>query len=81
MSEFPIERLYALMSDVFMLRDFPLKPSMTAEDVPGWDSLHHTILMMELERVTGVELSPQETARLPNIGALHRAVLEKLHRP
>ena len=28
------------------------------------------MLMLEIEQVTGVELSPYETSELPNIGAL-----------
>jgi acyl carrier protein len=43
---------------------------MTAADVPGWDSLNHSILMMELGVALGVDISAEETAKLANIGAL-----------
>ena len=65
-----IEELYQMMNQVFGLVGFEYRPDMAAADVPGWDSLHHTMLMLEIEQVTGVELSPYETSELPNIGAL-----------
>ena len=75
---FPIERLYAVMGEVFGLRDFALQPHMSAADVPGWDSLHHAVLIMRLEAETGVDLSGVETAELPDIAALHGAIAERL---
>ncbi|WP_296819211.1 acyl carrier protein [Brevundimonas sp.] len=75
---FPIERLYALMGEVFGLRDFQLQPHMSAADVPGWDSLHHAVLIMRLEAESGLDLSGVETAELPDIAALHAAIAERL---
>ena len=35
---FPIERLFAIMKDVFNLDDFDLSAEMSAADVPGWET-------------------------------------------
>ncbi len=70
MAELSQEQLFAVMRDVFMLSDFHFTPEMSAKDVPGWDSLHHSILMMELGIITGSEISAEETARCANIGDL-----------
>ena len=78
MKDFPIEELYRIMSEVFMQYDFDFKPEMGAKDVPGWDSLNHSVLMMDIANATGVDLSPEETAKLPSIGALHALILEQL---
>ena len=77
MAEFSLERLYTIMRDVFMLHDFEIHPSMSAKDVPGWDSLNHSILMMELSAETGVDLSPEATAQLGSIGELYALVVER----
>ena len=71
-----IDKLYAVMTQVFGNFDFCYNPEMTAADVPGWDSLHHTILMIEIERVMGVELSAYETSSLANIGALWDVIVQ-----
>lgn len=71
MNEFPIERIYEIMRDVFMLRDFNFDSSMSAKDVPGWDSLNHSILIMELSLATGLDISAEATAKLSSIRQLH----------
>uniref|UniRef100_A0A7C3WJN8 Acyl carrier protein n=1 Tax=Fundidesulfovibrio putealis TaxID=270496 RepID=A0A7C3WJN8_9BACT len=78
MQDFPIEELYRIMSEVFMQYDFAFRPDMGAKDVPGWDSLNHSVLMMDIGNATGVDLSPEETAKLPSIGALHALILERM---
>ena len=74
----PLETLYAIMRRVFGLRTFQFSPAMSSKDVPGWDSLNHTVLLMEIEAETGVELPAPETARLPTIGDLHRFINERV---
>ena len=69
--QFTIDRMYALMAEVFMLGDFTFERSMSSADVPGWDSLRNVVLTMELERRTGVELSPDEIARFPDVGSMY----------
>lgn|GEM_PF-3563799 len=71
MREFPIESIYEIMRHVFMLRDFNFDSSMSAKDVPGWDSLNHSILIMELSLATGLDISAEVTAKLSSIGQLH----------
>ncbi len=75
---FTIDRMYAIMADVFMLGDFKLERWMSSADVPGWDSLHHVMLTMALEEATGVALSPDETARLFDAGSLYDYVSRQI---
>ncbi len=42
----------------------------TAEDVDGWDSVTHTLLMMEIERRLSVTLPLDEVFDLANVGEL-----------
>jgi acyl carrier protein len=80
MKEFTIDDLYALMRDVFNIGDFEFSPTMSAKDVPAWDSLNHSVLMMEILNATGAEVPPDEAARAPDIAALHALVSERLAR-
>jgi len=63
---------------VFRKKNFQFDMGMTAADIPGWDSLRHTILIMEINRVAGIDLSPEETAELKNLGALYDAIVTAL---
>jgi hypothetical protein len=53
---------------------------MCAKDVPAWDSLNQSILMMEVFNATGADVTPEEAARAPDIAALHSIILERLPR-
>jgi acyl carrier protein len=42
----------------------------TAADVPGWDSVKHAALLIELESLLGVELPVEELFTVENLGEL-----------
>lgn len=42
----------------------------TADDIPGWDSLNHMFVVMEIEMRFGVPVAADEVAALPDLGAL-----------
>lgn len=47
-----------------------LSPTMTATEVPGWDSLAHIRIVMNLEARTGAEIDMDKTYRAATIGDL-----------
>lgn len=47
-----------------------LSPENTAEDVPGWDSLAHVRIIMNLEARLGVQIDMDRTYRAETIGSL-----------
>jgi acyl carrier protein len=49
----------------------------TAEEVPGWDSLSHAILLMRVERAFGILLEPSDVVFLENVGELADMVAAK----
>jgi acyl carrier protein len=54
----------------------PIDETTTAADVPGWDSLNHVVLLLEFEDRFGVVLTAEETAEVPNVGALYRLLVD-----
>ncbi len=70
MSTTTLERLQALMRDVFMDPSIQIERQMTAIDVPGWDSLSHTLLMLEIEAAFGVQTDLEKVAGCADIGQL-----------
>jgi len=47
-----------------------LGPETAAIDVPGWDSLGHTVLMIRLGRALGRSVPESIAARARNVGEL-----------
>jgi acyl carrier protein len=56
------QELYAGLNEIFrqVLDDdsIDLKPSMTADDVDGWDSMNHIFIVVEIEKRFGVSFRP-----------------------
>jgi acyl carrier protein len=74
--------LYAGLNEIFrqVLDDesIDLKPSMTAEDVDGWDSMNHIFIVVEIEKRFGVKFQAAEMEELKNVGELGALVREKV---
>ncbi len=75
MAEFTVEAFHKLLADVLRKRTFVFRQDMSAKDVPGWDSMNHIFIVMEINKVTGLDLSPEETAKLATLGDFHDAIL------
>ena len=63
-------QLTEIFHDVFEDDTLILRPEMTAEDVPDWDSLSHVRLVLTIQRKFGVTFSAAQTAGLKNVGEL-----------
>ena len=48
----------------------PVLRGLTAQQVPGWDSLSHAELIMSIEEVHGVLIDPASAFDYPDLGAL-----------
>jgi hypothetical protein len=66
--------LYPLLERALNAPGFRFAPDLGARDVPGWDSLHHMILILDINDHFGVDLSAETTAELPDIAALLAAI-------
>jgi acyl carrier protein len=47
-----------------------LRPSLTAQDVPGWDSMRMILIVAGAEERFSVKLGTREIERLGNVGDL-----------
>ncbi len=45
-----------------------------ADDIEGWDSLGHTVLMMRIEKVLGIQVPEVVAANSANVGELVSAL-------
>ena len=55
-----------------------LRPGMTADDIPGWDSLAHVRIVMNLEARTGAEIEISDTYKAATVDDLCRIALRNV---
>jgi acyl carrier protein len=70
MAAFTVEDLQGIAREVIGDRDIILTRDMTAADIPGWDSLNHTLVSVEISAFVGREVEAQDLAQAANFGAL-----------
>lgn len=75
MTEDTRARLEPLMQRLFSDPDLRLEPGMGPGDLPGWDSLAHATLLLEVERLVGRRLPGAALARARTVADL-AALLE-----
>ena len=66
--------LTVIFQDVFLRDDLVLTPTLSANDVPGWDSFKQIEILIASEQRFGIKLSTREIDRLTNVGDLVSAV-------
>jgi acyl carrier protein len=78
MEAFTIQHLQDIARDVIGDTDITLSPSMSANDVPGWDSLNHTLIAMEIAGRFTPDVDAQQLGRLATFGDLVEFVNAKM---
>lgn len=69
MTDTVLARVSRVIGETFGDDSLQLTRESIAEDVPGWDSLSHTILMLALEDEFAITLPPS-TKAFTNVGQL-----------
>lgn len=66
-----------IFRDVFDDDTIVVKPELTAEDVPEWDSLSHVRLVLAVQKHFNAKFSAAEISGLKNVGDLARLIQAK----
>jgi acyl carrier protein len=72
-----IAKLQPVFDDVFMDK-VDLTPTLTAKDVPEWDSLVHITLVLSIEKAFKVRFGVGEVEATRNVGDLADLIIKKL---
>ena len=72
------EKLTEIFHVVFTNPNIVLNDSLTANDVDGWDSLTHMILIDEVENKFNIKFKLKELNKLKNVGDLLEMIDLKL---
>lgn len=69
--------LTEIFRDVFLDEDLVLTPTMSANDVPGWDSYKQIEILIASEERFGLKLTTRELDGLRNVGDLVSVLAER----
>lgn len=65
-----LAQLTEIFRRIFENPSISLQPSMTADDIPGWDSMANIMLAAEIEHQFNVKFKTAEMEELRDIGQL-----------
>lgn len=69
--------LTGIFHDVFMREDIVLRPDLTAEEVPDWDSFKQVEIIISVEDRYKFKFHTRELDSLANVGDLVSAILAR----
>ncbi|OGR83712.1 MAG: hypothetical protein A2901_07265 [Elusimicrobia bacterium RIFCSPLOWO2_01_FULL_54_10] len=72
------KRLKNTILKTLALEDCRIDDDMTADQVPGWDSLNHVRVILAVEKEYSIRLKGLEILKLKTIGELQKLVDSKL---
>jgi acyl carrier protein len=73
-----LEELSALFREVLGNNTITLADETTANDVDGWTSLTHMVLISEIEKKYDIHFGLREIIKFKNVGDLVNTVINKL---
>jgi acyl carrier protein len=71
-------RLSDVFRRVFEDKSMEIKNETTAQDVPGWDSLTHIDLIIQIEEEFGITFTVNDLIGLANVGEMLSLIERKL---
>jgi len=72
-----LKKLNEVFIDVLDDEDIVLAEDTTANDVDGWDSLNHYILVTQIEKAFDVKFTSKETLGWKNVGEMVDSIIKK----
>ena len=75
-----LEQVSRIVAETLDIDDLRLDPTMSAADIPGWDSLTNVQIMVAVERAFGVRFRTGDIAGMANVGELVARVEAKFTR-
>lgn len=76
--EIIIKRTRSVIDTILKSPGFEWRDEMTAEDIKGWDSLSHMLIITEIEKEFGIRFKLKELNKMDNLGALITLIASKL---
>ncbi len=72
-----IEQLTPVFRKIFNAPELVITDEMTANDVEGWDSLSHMLLIADVEAAFSIKFKLKELNKMRNVGDMIDVILTK----
>jgi len=73
-----LEKLEKIFREVFSDDKLVIKREMSANDVEGWNSLNHMILVSEVEKSFSIKFKLKDLNKMHNVGNMIDIIISKL---
>ncbi len=73
-----IERTQKIVIQVLRIENFEWNDELTAEDINGWDSLSHMVIITEIEKEFNLKFKLKELNKLNNLDSLISLIQSKI---
>ncbi len=75
-----IAKLQEIFDDIFV-EPVKLTPTLSAKDVPEWDSLTHISLLLAVEKAFGIRFRVGEVEAVKNVGEFADLIAKRIEAP
>lgn len=72
-----LEKMNSILNTILKKDSIQLTETTTAQDVDGWDSLTHMLIINDIEEAFSLQFSFREIAKFKNVGDICRAIQAK----
>lgn len=72
-----LDKMNSILNTILKQDTIQLTESTTAQDVEGWDSLTHMVIIADIETFFDVQFSFREIAKFKNVGDICKAIQAK----
>jgi acyl carrier protein len=72
------KRMERVFRKVFSNDELTLTDNITANDIEGWDSLTHMILITNIEKEFTIKFKLRELNKMRNVGDMVQIIIDKL---
>lgn len=69
-----LEKIATAFSRVLEHNNFTLTETTTADDVDGWESITHMMIISEIETMFGIKFKLMDLMNMNNVGGLVRTI-------
>ncbi|OYX22755.1 MAG: acyl carrier protein [Flavobacteriales bacterium 32-35-8] len=73
-----LEKISTAFTQVLEHSNFTLTDATTADDVDGWESITHMMIISEIETMFGIKFKLMDLMNMNNIGDLVRIIQSKI---
>lgn len=76
--EIILEKIHPIFSSILEHSNFKLQFETTAEDVDGWESITHMIIISEIEKTFEIKFKLMDLMNMNNIGSLVKTIQKEI---